>query len=346
VPSAVQANQTSLFLWMLVMLLLFDTLYTLVMTGYYALFPEMFPTPAERAQVSSWRQIFAVVGYGVGVAMPPVIYANFGWEVFGILIAVLTAVSMFVSLKGMREREQAAQDEPLPVLKAFLATLKSGSFRFYFLFQIFLQFAFLLIIAAVPFFTKYVLRAPEGDVTMLLGAALLSAAVFLIPWAKLATRMGARTAIMLAVVAFAIALVPLWFVSSFLMMVAVMVAVGVGLAGLFVLPEVMLSDVIDEDALNTGARREGIFFGMQGLAVRAAGFLQAGTIGLLLTMGNYDANLAVEAQSPALMPALRAAVSLIPIAGLMVGLVLLYLYPLHGEQLRRMRSEMAVVGSR
>jgi len=56
---------------------LFDFFYTLVVLNWTALFPEMFPSLEERAQVSAWRQLFGLIG----LAAPwraPLIYSSLG----------------------------------------------------------------------------------------------------------------------------------------------------------------------------------------------------------------------------------------------------------------------------
>jgi len=53
------------------------------------------------------------------------------------------------------------------------------------------------------------------------------------------------------------------------------VAVGIGVGRLLQLPEVMLAQIIDADAVRTGHRREGAYFGVNGSVVRGSLALQA-----------------------------------------------------------------------
>jgi GPH family glycoside/pentoside/hexuronide:cation symporter len=54
------------------------------------------------------------------------------------------------------------------------------------------------------------------------------------------------------------------------------------MAGLFVLPDALLGDVIDYDGLRTGQRREAMYFGVQGTLQRWAFSAAAIAIGALL----------------------------------------------------------------
>jgi GPH family glycoside/pentoside/hexuronide:cation symporter len=112
--------------------------------------------------------------------------------------------------------------------------------------------------------------------------------------------------------------------------------IGVGIAAAMLLLEVLIADVIDEDHLRTGRRREGMYFGMHALILRLNGVVAFGTLGLVLSLSGYDPALAQQPES-ALM-ALRLLVTVIPAVMLVLALVFLRAYPLHGERLARIRA--------
>ena len=68
------------------------------------LFPEMFPDLRQRARVSGWRQLFAIPGLILGIALAPVIYGSLGWHWMGIIFGLITALFLYISLWGSRER--------------------------------------------------------------------------------------------------------------------------------------------------------------------------------------------------------------------------------------------------
>ncbi|MBI4675739.1 MAG: MFS transporter [Chloroflexi bacterium] len=175
-------------MYLVTLLFLFDTLHTVVTLNYAALFPEMYTTLADRAQMSSWRQIFAVIGAALGIALPPVLYATFGWGAFALFIGVVTAVTLYISLFGSHERARQANQDALPLRAALKATFRNRSFAAYMGMQVMLQFAFLLIMAVIPFYAKYVLNASEEITSLLLGATLVVAGILLLGWGRIATR--------------------------------------------------------------------------------------------------------------------------------------------------------------
>lgn len=341
VPEIFAGDQTALFLYLLTLLFLFDTLHTVVTLNYAALYPEMYTTLTDRAQMSSWRQIFSVIGTALGIALPPVLYATFGWGAFAVLIGIITAVSLYISLFGSYERARAENQKEMPLGAALGATFRNHSFVAYMGMQVMLQFAFLLIMAAIPFYAKYVLNASEEITSVLLAATLVVAGALLLVWGRIATRLGARTTMLAAMGAFGVAMIPLLFVDSVIGTLLTTAAAGIGLSGVLILPDIMLSDVIDEDSLKTGERREGMYYGIQGLLIRAAIVLQALVLNSLLSAGGYDPNLSVQAQPPALAFGLRLAVSIVPLIALALGMVAVLLYPLHGKRLQEIRERAA-----
>ena len=50
--------------------------------------------------------------------------------------------------------------------------------------------------------------------------------------------------------------------------VIIAVFIAFGLAGLLVLLDVLENDVVDEDEIKTGVRREGMYFGVNGFMIR------------------------------------------------------------------------------
>jgi GPH family glycoside/pentoside/hexuronide:cation symporter len=111
---------------------------------------------------------------------------------------------------------------------------------------------------------------------------------------------------------------------------------GAGLAGLIVLVNILIADVCDEDELRTGTRREGMYFGINGLFIRLAVSLQALVVSSMLHFAGYDAYLPVQPDTAIL--AFRALLTAIPITALTLSWLCLRAYPLHGARLEAVKS--------
>lgn len=343
-PDAVRSGDwlgyPKLFWYFLVVAFLFDGLYTMVILNWTALFPEMYPNLEERAQVSGLRQSFTVIGMIIGTALSPTIYGKLGWPMLGGILGAVTCISLFISLLGSRERPEFRGDEPLALWPALKHTFANRSFITYVIAGLLIQLTFTIMQGAIPFYCKYVLRIEGFQVSLLLGVVFIVALPFLYFWQRMTVRWGARRTIMTAATIYALALVPFLFIKSFVGGLITAALVGIGVAGPMLLLDVLLSDVIDEDELRTGVRREGMYFGMNALIVRLGISVQAIISAVVLEMSGYDATLPIEAQPASAIMGMRLLMTVVPIAIVLLALLVWRLYPLHGGYLESVKFQV------
>jgi len=270
----------ALFWYFLTVVLLYDILFVMVVLNYSALFPEMFTTMKERATVSSWRQMFGIVGMIIGVALPPLVYGTLGWGPMGAIFAGIALLFFIIMVSSSKEKSVASRAET-GFLKSLKFTFSNKAFVLFVIGSFFVQFTFAMLPAAIPFYTKYVLEAAEDSNTILLGAIFIAAIPCVYVWGRLVQKWGARKTVIYAVCIYAIAMVPFLFLSSVAAAAIAAAAIGIGLAGLLVLLDVLLSEIIDEDERRTMVRREGMYFGMNGFIVKWGISLQAVVLGLI-----------------------------------------------------------------
>ncbi|MGE5508623.1 MAG: MFS transporter, partial [Chitinophagales bacterium] len=103
--------------------------------------------------------------------------------------------------------------------------------------------------------------------------------------------------------------------------------------------DVLIADVIDEDELRTGCRREGMYFGVQGFMIRLGISVQALVTGFVLESTGYSAMAA--SQPVRAIAGMRLLVSGIPLAAIVVALASLYFHPLDGKRLQAVREALA-----
>src|SRR5574341_1992544 len=119
-------------LYFLVVVFCFDTLWTLVVLAWTALFPEMVRDLDDRATVSGWRQVFSIIGLIFALALTPIAVDQMGYLGMALVFGALTAASFFVSLLGSREDpSRHAGEESVPLGAALKASLANRSFRWF-----------------------------------------------------------------------------------------------------------------------------------------------------------------------------------------------------------------------
>jgi GPH family glycoside/pentoside/hexuronide:cation symporter len=358
-PDSVAAGAgLSLLFYFLALVLIFDLLWTIVVMNWTALFPEMVPDEKQRATVSGYRQTFSLIGLLVGVALPPIL-AGEDWSGRGTvawLLALVTAVFFATSLLGSRERSEFLADEPLPLRAALRATVANRNFLYFLATNLMIQFVFLALTSTVPFYAKYVLRiqAPVqvGGMTLdvglqnslLLGAAFIVALPAMVLWTALARRWGAWQTLRRCCLVAAGSLLLFFLPGDFWGGVAATAFFGLSLAGLLMLTDLLIADLVDADELLTGTRREGLYFGMNGFAIRFAFTIQGLITAVVLTWSGYvppSPGLLYPEQPAMALLGIRLMLAGIPALALLLAIGFLQRYSLHGDNLRDVQRRVA-----
>ncbi|KQR37526.1 MFS transporter [Microbacterium sp. Leaf159] len=323
-----------LIVWFLVVVAVYDIAFVVVVLNISALFPEIFRTTEERARGNVPRQIFAILGMVLGTAGAPALYGSIGWPGMAIVLSAVCLVLLVWSFfGGMIERQvPEAASEAMRWGDQLKYTFANRAFVPYVLGSLFIQTAIAVILAAIPFYVRYSLGAPEGEGSLLLGAIFVTAIPSIVLWSAVVRRTSPRTALLWSVAVFGVAMLGFVLPSTVLAAALVGVAVGVGVGGLLQLLEVVLAQIIDEDATRTGHRREGAYFGVNGFVVRGSVVLQAVVAAVVLTASGFDASLG-DAQPEAVDGGIRVMVAVVPMVFAALAWLCFWLYPIRTRDL-------------
>ena len=96
------------FIYLLIMLMCYDTFYTMV-TFFDALFPEMFVSVEQRAEVNTIKQILATIGLLMAFLVPGIFIGDLtrkeGYLINGIVTSIIIGGSLLIAIKwGIKER--------------------------------------------------------------------------------------------------------------------------------------------------------------------------------------------------------------------------------------------------
>ncbi|MCY7283910.1 MAG: MFS transporter, partial [Cyanobacteria bacterium CAN_BIN43] len=155
-------------------------------------------------------------------------------------------------------------------------------------------------------------------------------------WSAVSARVGKKAVYFMGMVIWIIAQAGLFFLqpsqSGLIFPLAIMAGVGVSTA--YLIPWSMMPDVIELDELNTGFRREGIFYGFMVLLQKLGLAIGLFLVGQALNAAGFIESAAGEPapiQPDSALLAIRLAIGPIPTVALVLGLVLAYFYPITRE---------------
>lgn len=352
----VRSSHTFLFTaYFLITAILYDTMFNVTMVNWSALFPELFQTAKARALGSAWKQMFGIIGIILGLALPTMLASLMGWRAMGWVFGAVGAVTLLTTVPSMelkkrhtlrqREKVEAGNEvrlATLPVRQALRHTLVNRSFLTFVGMRFFVQFAFTMLTADLSYYAKYNLRMDGTQQSFVLLGTLVVALPLVYVWGVLVPRIGAFRTACAAIILFGLALLPFLFAHTFQTAMMAGLGIGVGLSGILILTDVLIADVIDEDELKTGTRREGMFYGIHGLIVGLCTPAQAILTTLVLVTTGYVHS---EFQPASALLGFRFMISVIPMVSLVLGLAIFMAYPLkkrivltNQETLSKMRA--------
>jgi GPH family glycoside/pentoside/hexuronide:cation symporter len=339
VPFDGKENPTGLLVYFGTAIVVWEGLYTAVATGYYGLLPEMFPGYRERTDVAAKMNIFQTVALVLGAALPPLLAELLGWGGMGTVLAVVSVIAIYAGYPALFERPDLKRDTGFPFGLALKTTFLNRSYLTAAGAQAMRFFATGVLQTGILFYLKYSLNVEESLATVILGIAFLVAMLSLYPWRNwVANKLDSRRTLMLANAVMILGIVPMGFSPNIYFTYAAAVVLGIGLGGLVLIGDVIMTEVIDEDEVKTGHQRAGMYFGMSGFLITLSGLLVSSVFGLVMPAFGYDTLLEVQPASVDL--GFRIFLTVPTTIGFLFAIFLLWLYPLHGKRLHLIRETL------
>ncbi|HQE98312.1 MAG TPA: MFS transporter [Anaerolineae bacterium] len=343
------AGDSTLFAWMLVTMLLYDTAYTIIGLVYSALLPEISESDAERNSLQISSSLFGLLGMILGFVIPDLFRPKAGvspsflpLQLSMIALGIIGAGCILLTAFKVKERpEFHLVDKPIKLGAALKFTFTSKSFLIL-VAQNFMSILMQSLLLGMLFYlADYVLQMS----TIPLLASVFVPLILGVPLTQpLRKRFGVVGAQQLLLVIAGVALILVAVVPTPLIPVCLALA-GLGLAGPQTLTNVLFAQVADEDELRSGVRREGAFFGVNALLTKPAQSVALALIPFILEATHFVTREANQGQIFLNQPAsalfgIKVLVGLIPGVAMLLGALILTAFPLRGAYLQRVKEEM------
>ena len=336
------SNPTALMVYFLVIISIYDMLQSIVTLNQDALFPEMYESTADRATGASARQLIgALVGNGLAVALSPAVYGTWGWGALAVLWGTASAVMYLLSLLGIQERSTVGEPPQPSWRQQMRIVFTNRAFLIVVSVNFVIRFLIAVIGATMPFYAEYVLGLADAQLSKLLLALFVASGAAILGWQWGVRRVGTRSAMMTSMAAAGVLALPLLVTTDITATALVLGALGLAVGGLILGPDMLFAEVVDEDFVRTGQRREGMYRGILGFVFRFPPAVAGLLLNEALAWAGYNANLDAATQPHVVILVIRLFASVLPLLALLVGLALLWKYPLHGDYLRRIQRQAA-----
>ncbi len=342
-------DEIARFIFVTLTYLFFSTVLSIVKLNYDALQSELTLDYNERTALSSVRILFSTLSAILCAVVPLQLVENFddvrtGYIVMALVFGAVFALPFIATVSATRERPDfQRQPQPFNWRRTFIEPFQMRAFVIVLLMYLFAFLAIDVVTNIIIYYMTYYIGR-GSDSSFVLGA-LLVAQVFSLPfYTRLSRRTSKRTGYIVGAVIWAIAMLfsllitpasPSWTIY------ALALTIGLGTGGIVVMIYAMFPDIPDIDELQSGERREGIYFAMlvfmRKLSSALAIFLVSNAINLagyvppVEVVENGATQLINQPQSEAFINILRVIFAFSPIILLAVGVFFALRYPLTAQ---------------
>jgi len=264
-------------IWLALTLFLFYLFYTIYVTPYFALIAELGHTPQERLNLSTYISLTFFLGTAIASQAPMIfpVFEGVGMDrVASIrmtfaLLGLFSLICLYVPVLAIDEKKYSTGvPSNVPMIQSLKLTFRNRNFLPFALSDMVYFLALTILQTALIYYVTVLLRQQEQFYSVLfIIMAVVSFACY--PAVNLiARRTGKKKLIVVGFIIFTIvfAMTSLfglpWVPLSLTAQGYLLVTIGaVSLAIFGILPNAIVADIAEHDALKTGSHREGIYYG-------------------------------------------------------------------------------------
>ncbi len=331
--------------WISGFVVLFYLFMTMYCTPYNALISEFGKTQEDRMFIST--AISLTFFAGTLLAYTPFVFAGmlrgavgyaWGYRVCFIVLAAIACVCMLLPTFLLNEKEfvdTKPSDEN--VIKSLVSTFKNKDFRTFSISDIMYWVGLTMFQTGLPFFVKVSMGFDEGMVMVFMGGMTVLSAVFYPFVTALVKKFGKKKLVIAGFLGLAVcyAITAVSSIDGLLPTqgnanglswafgIAIMVIAALPMALLGIIPQSIVADVAEAEAITTGQNREGMFFAARTFAMK---FGQSLAMVLFTSLAILGTTQAVDSNDIVASKFGLVIVAIVAVAFCVAGAVILLFY--------------------
>lgn len=293
-------------IWLACTLILFSMSVTTYIIPYNALLPEVTDTSAEKVKLSSFQQ----VGFVLGMMIAGLVnnYADLVQRFFNISnrdtavqytitgLAIFAGLVMLVPVIFINEKKYStSKPSHSPLLPALRKTFSNRNFKYYLISDFSFYMSLSIISSGLMYFVTVLLKLPASAGGPLLGVMVVVSLMFYPLINYLSKKIGKKPIVLFSFGLLSLVFVAFYFlgkfpVSSNIQVYALVLCASFPLAALGILPNAILAEIAQDDAIKTKENREGMFFAVKYLFVKLGQTLGIALFAFLTIYGKDPGN--------------------------------------------------------
>ncbi|VXD17730.1 conserved membrane hypothetical protein [Planktothrix serta PCC 8927] len=347
----VPSNNNSVLFWYYVIIAIcFNTAYTVVNLPYTALTPELTTDYNERTSLNSFRFAFSIGGSIFSLILAKIIFSLFPdspyqrYLILGVVCGFLAVIPLFWCFLGTRKQVLSRQSgetlednsENIPIAEQIKIALSNKPFLLVIGVYLCSWLGVQLTASILPYFVVNWMQLPESTFPQVAIAVQGTALVMLFVWNLVSQRYGKKAVYFMGMGLWIVTQAGLFFLQpgQITLMYILAILAGCGVATAYLVPWSMIPDVIDLDELNTGQRREGVFYSFMVLLQKIGLAIGLFLVGQALDFAGFISSIPGQPapiQPDSALLAIRFAIGPLPTIILIMGIIFACFYPITQE---------------
>jgi GPH family glycoside/pentoside/hexuronide:cation symporter len=358
-------NVQDLLFWNhLLMLFLFDTVYSMMGLIFYSMPAEMALTTKERGNIMLYTTALGSIGTVGSIILPLVLLPgeNPNIELFRtmmVILGILSGIVIFISSYYIKENKYTQMEETLGFKDSIKETFKNKAFlivEISIFANVIMQNALLSYIVQL---FDYVVSFKMDILNIISIILVFGVLAIAIVWLmnnieKYGLKKLMRTGALIAIFGFVIMMilgassnVTQFNKMPFFVISIPLACIAFGLVSYLLLGQPLMAECIDKDELMTGKRRETTYSGINALITKPA--VSLGRFFFLMILAIYGYQTPTDPSADPIPPSQQPltvatgvvlAFTIIPTVCLVIGFLALHFYPLDGEEWNEQKKKL------
>lgn len=299
--------------------------------------------------------IYRIINSVAGIGIYGVIGILLGLQItlFGITLILAKTESHLCDSDAIKHRNNAQNVPNIPLKKQLEIAFKNKAFLYVIGIYLCCWLAVQLTASILIYYVVNWMGMEEAAFPTVAIAVQGTALVMLFVWKFVSSKIGKKAVFYMGTAIWIVAQAGLFIIQPGqireLYILASMAGIGVSVA--YLIPWSMIPDVIELDELNTGQRREGIFYSFMVLLQKFGLALALFLVGQALEWSGFigrQPGEPIPVQPDSALLAIRIAVAPLPTVVLIIGSVLAYFYPItkevHADILEKLKAKKSKLG--
>jgi len=335
---------------MVIMLFAFDTLFTLIGLISYSLPAEMAITNKARSSLNVYGSFGNALAFLMSFLIPALLLTgdqpigsdpNMPLFFFTVVFLGITGtIIIFVSSYYIKENKYTILEDPLGFKDSIVQTFKNRAFIIFELSNFFFLVAEFILTNGVLYWVDFVLGL-SGIVAMLpLLVFFIVIFAFFPIYNNLIVKYGLKKVFFMVLVFTGVSFIIGFFIAwNFYLSFIAMILIGIGMSGYFITNQLVMAEVIDNDELLTGKRRETSYAGMNALVTKPTTSLGPWILLSVISLFGFD-NTPGAIQDETAKLGIMIAFTVIPAIFILISAFFIRYFPLSGPEWRKKKEEL------